>query len=186
MPTDTVYGLAASLFRPEAVERVFTIKRRQPEAPVPVLLATAADMPLLAREVPRIAWTLIDHFWPGPLTIVLPARPSVPRIVTGGGATVGMRVPRGRTILSLLETVGEPIVGTSANRHGAPPLSNAAAALDALGSEVDAILEDDTLGSGDPSSVVEVGDGEVVLRRAGAIGAEHLRAVVGLRVSLPR
>jgi L-threonylcarbamoyladenylate synthase len=168
------------------VERVFSIKRRAPDVAVPVLIATAADALLLAREIPRVAWTLIDRFWPGPLTLVLPARSRLPRVVTGGGETVGVRVPAGRSILSLLEAVGEPLIGTSANRHGAPTLASAADALDDLGTEVDVILADDTLGGGLPSSVVEVTDTQVLIHRAGAITPEQIRSAVGLRVSIGR
>jgi L-threonylcarbamoyladenylate synthase len=184
VPTDTVYGLSASVLSPEAVERIFAIKRREAATAVPVLLATAADMLLVAREIPRVAWTLIDRFWPGPLTIVLPARPGLPRAVTGRGRTVGLRVPAGKSILTLLEAVGEPLVGTSANRHGSPPLLTATAALEELGRDVDVILADDTLGGGLPSTVVEVTEGEALLHREGAISPEQIRATLGLRVQI--
>jgi L-threonylcarbamoyladenylate synthase len=184
VPTDTVYGLGASALQPEAVERVFTVKRRAPELAVPVLISTAADALLLAREIPRVAWTLIDRFWPGPLTLVLPARTRLPRVVTGGGETVGVRVPAGRSILALLESVGEPLIGTSANRHGSPSLTTAAAALAELGTEVDAVLADDSLGGGLPSTVVEITETQVLIHRAGAITPELIREAVGLRVSI--
>ena len=182
IPTDTVYGLGASVLRPDAIERIFAIKGRAPDAPVPVLLSTAADVIALAREIPRVAWSLIDRFWPGPLTLVLPARSGLPRVVTGGRGTVGLRVPAGGSILTLLETIGEPVVGTSANRHGAPPLTTAVAALEELGTELDAVLADDALGGGLPSTVIEVMGTHLMIHRAGAIDPEEIRAAVGLRV----
>jgi L-threonylcarbamoyladenylate synthase len=184
VPTDTVYGLSASVLRPEAVKRVFTIKGRVREAAVPVLVSTAADVLLVAREIPRVAWALIDRFWPGPLTIVLPARYGLSRSVTGGGTTVGVRVPAGRSILSLLETVGEPLVGTSANRQSDRTALTAAEALAELGDEVDAVLADDVLGRGLPSSVVEITESGLILHREGAITPEEVRAAVGLRVNI--
>ena len=183
IPTDTVYGLAASVFDESAIARVFEVKRRAPDAAVPVLLHTAADLPLLVADVPAIAWTLIDRFWPGPLTLVLPARPAVPRVLRGGGQTIAVRVPAARTCLQVLEAAGVPLVGTSANRSGEPPATRAAEAWEALGTEVDVVLEDDAaIGGPLPSTVVELEDGQPVVRRAGVLGVETIRQAVGTRV----
>jgi L-threonylcarbamoyladenylate synthase len=187
IPTDTVYGLSAGAFRGAAVERVFAIKQRPAEKRVPILLATAADLSLLVSDVPEPAWSLISHFWPGPLTLVLPARPSVPHAITQGGGTVAVRVPSGRTCLQLLETVGEPLVGTSANVAGRPPAGTGAAALRDLGGAVDAILVDDAaVGGGPPSTVVELTDRECVVHRKGGVTVDDLRRVLGMRVTVLR
>lgn len=181
VPTDTVYGLAASVFRPSAIERVFAIKQRAPDAAVPVLLAGAADLPVLTDDVPREAWRLIRHFWPGALTLVFPARRSLSPLLTGGGSTVAVRVPAGRGILQLLETLGEPIVGTSANVHGEPPALSAADAAARLGSLVDVVLEDDgAVTAGQASTVVEIRDDEYIVHRAGAIDLDAIRRVAGM------
>lgn len=185
IPTDTVYGLAASVFEESAIDRIFLIKRRPPDAAVPVLMHTAADLPLLVSDVPSIAWKLIDRFWPGPLTLVFPARPSVSPTLTGGGKTVAVRVPAGKSCLQLLEAVGLPLVGTSANRSGDPPASRAAEAASAIGREVDAILEDDDAVTGStPSTVVELRDGQPIVHRPGAVSAEAIRRVVGSRAPI--
>jgi L-threonylcarbamoyladenylate synthase len=182
VPTDTVYGLAATIFNPDAVRRVFEVKRRPPEARVPVLLATAADLPLVTTSVPRDAWHLIDRFWPGAVTLVLPARPSVPDVVTGGGSTVAVRVPAARSCLRLLELLGEPVVGTSANVSGSPPATTAAAVGDAVGTEVDAILADDAaVWAGAPSTVVELGKGGPIIHRVGAVSEQEIRQALGGR-----
>jgi L-threonylcarbamoyladenylate synthase len=175
IPTDTVYGLAASIFRPEAVERIYAVKQRNSGIPLPVLVATAADLPLLVREVPSAAWTLIDAFWPGPLTLVLTASLGAPPQVVSAKGTVGVRQPAGRSCLALLQVLGEPVVGTSANRHGEPPALTAREAFDTLGSEVDAVLADDTAVSGKASTVVEVDGDEIFVRREGALAAEEIR-----------
>src|SRR5947209_17299088 len=96
IPTDTVYGLAASLYQPKAIERVFQAKQRPLDKRVPVLLASARDLAGLVTEVPRVAWKLIDVLWPGPLTLVLRADDLCPRALTRGGDTVAVRVPAAR------------------------------------------------------------------------------------------
>jgi len=180
VPTDTVYGLAASVFREEAVDRVFQAKRRQPDARVPILLATAADLPLLATHVPAVAWQLIHRFWPGPLTLVLPARSSLPESITRGGGTVAVRVPAARSCLELLQALGEPIVGTSANISGRPAATTAAAAIEQLDGAVDAVLVDDgAVQAGVASTVVDLTGGAVTARRLGALGIEQIRQTLG-------
>lgn len=185
IPTDTLYGLAASIFRPEAVERVFIAKRRQPEARVPVLIATAADLPVLTRSVPRDAWRLVDRFWPGGLTLVFPARRTLPEALVKGGHTVAVRVPAARTALRLLESLGEPVVGTSANLSGQPPASTADEVRTQLGGRIDAILEDDrSVAGGLPSTIVDM-TGEVpVILRSGAVPADAIREAMGRRVNV--
>lgn len=183
IPTDTVYGLAADVFQDDAVSRIFAIKRRPADAPVPVLLATAADLPLLCAEIPRVAWKLINQFWPGPLTLVLPARPSVSPVITAGTGTVAVRVPAAHTCLRVLESLGVPVIGTSANRSGNPAAGTAQAALEELGGDVEVILEDDSaVAGGRPSTVVSLVGEQPVIYRAGVVSADAIRTAVGARV----
>ena len=184
VPTDTVYGLSASVFQPQAIERIFAIKQRPPDAQVPVLLATAADLTLVAEDVPRNSWNLINRYWPGALTLVFPARRNVPRVVTRGGPTVAVRVPSHGATLQLLEVLGEPIIGTSANVSGRPAAVTAAEAVCELGPLVDAVLESDVPdASRVPSTVVEVlGDGWRLVRE-GAISLEDIRLALGTRIT---
>lgn len=183
IPTDTLYGLAASIFRPVAVERVFTAKERQPESRVPVLIATAADLPVLTQSVPRDAWRLIDRFWPGALTLVFPARRSLPDELTRGGQTVAVRVPAARTALRLLEALGEPVVGTSANVSGQPPATTAYEVLNQLDGRIDAVLEDDaSVAGGPPSTIVDMTGDVPVILRSGAVPADAVREAMGRRV----
>jgi L-threonylcarbamoyladenylate synthase len=185
IPTDTLYGLAASVFQPQAVERVFMVKRRPPEARVPVLVATAADLPLLTRSVPRDAWILIDRFWPGALTLVFPARRTLPDVVTRGGQTVAVRVPAARTALRLLEALGEPVVGTSANVSGSPAATTADEVLAQLGGRIEAVLEDDgAVAGGLPSTIVDLTGDVPLIVRAGAIPGDAIREAMGTRVNV--
>jgi L-threonylcarbamoyladenylate synthase len=147
------------------------------------LLATAADLPLLCTDIPRVAWRLIDRYWPGPLTLVLPARPSVSPRITAMSGTVAVRVPAAHTCLRLLETLGVPLVGTSANRSGRPPANTAQGALEELGADIDAVLEDDVAVAGGPAStVVSLTGPQPVIHRRGAISADAVRAAAGARV----
>jgi L-threonylcarbamoyladenylate synthase len=180
IPTDTVYGLAANVFCPDAVRRVFAIKGRPADAPVPVLIPTAADLTLLASRVPRQAWDVISRFWPGPLTLVLPAKPSVDPFISGGRDRVALRVPASRSCLELLSSCGVPLTGTSANRSGMPAAVSAEEAVGQIGEQVDAILRDETSPpEGLPSTVIELGRHEYRILRQGALSAAQVAAVLG-------
>lgn len=183
LPTDTGYGIAASVFQASSVERVYAIKRRDASLRLPVLIPTGADLPLVTREVPAAAWKLIGRFWPGPLTIVLPARNSVPRPITNGRGTVAVRVPGGQACLQVLEFLGEPVTGTSANISGHPSALTASDVVSQLGSTIDAVLVDDaaTVHSR-ASTVVELVGGVMTIHRVGAISAETLRMAVATRI----
>lgn len=185
VPTDTVYGLAARIFDEGAMEKLFAIKQRPADAPVPVLLASAADLTLLVERVPRLVWPLIRELWPGALTIVLPARSGVSRSITGVGRSVAVRVPAARSALEVLEVLGEPLTGTSANLHGEPPALTGAEVVGRLGGQIEGVLVDDAaVKTGLPSTVLEVGDDTVAVRRQGAIETDHIRHVLGARVPL--
>ena len=179
VPTDTLYGLAASVFNEDAVRRVYAVKRRPPEKRVPVLLGSAAELTILAAPPPRVTWKLIDAFWPGALTLVLAAGRSAPKSIARNTDTVALRVPGSRSCLELLQSLGEPIVGTSANRSGEMPARTAREVAAAV-PEVDAVLEDDsTVRLHAPSTVVKVTEGKITILRAGVISAEQVRGVVG-------
>ena len=187
LPTDTGYGVAAGVFHPASVERVYAVKQRAPALRLPVLISTAADLPLLTRDVPAAAWRLIGRFWPGPLTVVLPAKPSVPKPITGGLGTVGVRVPNCRATLQVLEFLGEPVTGTSANISGQPPALTADEVVRQLGGSVDAVLVNDSaLLHSTASSVVELIDGTVTVHREGALSPETLRGALSSRFSDPK
>ncbi len=153
----------------------------------PILLGTAADLPILVREVPRPAWALINRFWPGPLTLVLPARDTVSRSITRDFRSVAVRVPAGRTTLLLLEALGEPIIGTSANRHGEPPAITGAEAAEALGGEINAVLvDDDVVVAGTASTELEIGEDAAQIHREGALSADTIRRALGPRFPVKR
>lgn len=177
-PTDTFYALGAHALDGDAVGKVFDAKGRASTTPVPVLIPDVHSVGLFAAEFPPVAVMLADRFWPGALTIVLPAHDSVPRIVTGGTDTVGLRVPDNETALALLGEVGTGITGTSANQSGAPPMKLASEVDAAFNGHPGLILTGDCGGHHAPSTVVTVADGTPCVLREGAISASEIEAAI--------
>ena len=176
IPTDTLYGLAASIRAPEAVARVLGIKTRDPGAGIPVLVASVAQAGEIADLSPE-ARRLARAFWPGALTLVLPAGPCVDRRLLGPDGTVGVRVPASGVVRDLIRLVGAPLTGTSANLHNQPPPMTAQAAAVAVGHVVDLVL-DGGPGAGAPSTVIDLAHDPPLILRAGAVDAPAIRAVV--------
>ena len=179
-PTDTVYALAASLAHPPALRRVFAIKGRPADKPLPVLLASAADLARVGLDLdPRLV-TLLARYWPGPLTVVVPARDGMPDEVVGRGPdgrrTVGARVPNHFLALELIERAGGAIAATSANRSGHAPARTAADVVDRLGEDVDVVLDGGVAPGGVPSTVIACAGDELSVLREGAIPRDHLVA----------
>ena len=125
-PTDTVYGLGASAFNYAAVSMVFVIKNRSRDQGLPVLITSESQLPEVASEVPDSAYALAERFWPGGLTLVVPRNLNVPALVAGYGDTIAVRLPDHPCPQTLVQALGKPITGTSANRHNGPEPSSAA------------------------------------------------------------
>jgi len=180
-PTDTVYGVGTHAFRPAAVARLYTIKGRPWDRPLPLLLADPADVRPLVDEarVPAAAWRLMAAFWPGALTIVLPRSDRVPDVVTAGGNTVALRVPDYPLTRRLIALVGAPLAATSANLSGEKEPVTAGEVAQGLGSRVEAILVGRApCPGGAPSTVVAITHGELDVLRMGPISRAELLAVL--------
>ena len=175
IPTDTLYGLAASIRAPQAVARVLRIKTRDPGAGIPVLVESSAQAGEIADLSPA-ARRLAHAFWPGALTLVLPARPGVDRRLLGPNETVGVRVPASGVVRELIRLVGSPLTGTSANLHNEAPPMTAQAAADAVGTLVDLVL-DGGPGAGAPSTVIDLARNPPLILRAGAVDEPTIQAV---------
>ena len=173
-PTDTVYGLGAAASQEEAVRALYEIKGRPEAKAIPLLLADAGDLPQVAQDVPPLAERLAADWWPGPLTLVLPARPEIPEVVRSGGATVAVRVPDHGLARDLIRAVGQPLATTSANRSGAPEARTAAEVVQQLGGRVEWVIDGGESPGGRPSTVVDVTVHPPVVRRWGAIAPEAL------------
>jgi L-threonylcarbamoyladenylate synthase len=178
VPTETFYALAAHPFQGEALARLFALKGRPLEKPVLLLVATPEMLPQVAREVPDLARRLVAAFWPGPLTLILPAREDLPALLSGGTGTVGVRQPRQAVTCQLIASLGFPVTGTSANRSGQRPLTLAGEVAREFGEEVSLILDTGPCPGGPPSTVVDVSRRPARLLRPGAITAASLKEFI--------
>ncbi|GIP35536.1 L-threonylcarbamoyladenylate synthase [Paenibacillus sp. J2TS4] len=177
-PTETVYGLGADARNAEAIAGIFTAKGRPADNPLIVHLAHRSQISDLTDRLDETSCRLMDAFWPGPLTLVLPAKPgAVAASVTAGLPTVAVRVPDHPVALRLIEAAGCPVAAPSANRSGRPSPTRAAHVLADLDGRIDGIVDGGPTGVGVESTVVEVVDGVVHVLRPGGVSAEQLRRV---------
>lgn len=179
-PTETVYGLGADAFNAEAVRRIFAAKGRPADNPLIVHVASPADItPDLVTEWPRAAAALARAFWPGPLTLVVPAGPRVPAVVTAGLPTVGVRCPAHEVARALIEAAGRPVAAPSANRSGRPSATRAEDVWEDLAGRIDVLLDAGPAPVGVESTVVDVSGPRPRLLRPGGVPPEDLEAVLG-------
>ena len=176
IPTDTVYGVAARLDRPEAVARLYVAKGRPEDKPIPVLISSPEHLARLTRDLPAGAARFAAHFWPGALTIALPRSAAVPDLVVSGGDTVGLRMPDHPFALALIAACGGALAVTSANRSGEPSLREAAAVAEAIGGAVELIVDGGTTPGGLPSTVIALDAAGPRILRDGPIDLAALRA----------
>lgn len=177
-PTETVYGLGANALDPSAAARIFEAKRRPSFDPLIVHVADREMLLGVVREVPPQAERLIERFWPGPLTLVLPKGPALPRIVTSGLPTVAVRMPAHPVALELIREAGTPIAAPSANPFGYLSPTRAEHVERMLGEAVDLILDGGPTRYGVESTILLLAEKPVVLRH-GAIPLEELEGVLG-------
>ncbi|HWQ95543.1 MAG TPA: L-threonylcarbamoyladenylate synthase [Gammaproteobacteria bacterium] len=178
-PTETVYGLGADALNPQAVARVFAIKRRPPDHPLIVHLPDVSYLKDWACDIPRAAYRLAEKFWPGPLTLVLKRAAIVPDSVTGGQDSVGLRVPGHPVALALLEKFGGAVAAPSANRFGHVSPTRAEHVREELGSEADMILDGGPCRVGLESTIVSLLDARPLILRPGAISRSMLAEALG-------
>ncbi|MEK3985349.1 L-threonylcarbamoyladenylate synthase [Paenibacillus sp. FSL K6-3166] len=180
-PTETVYGLGADARNTAAVEAVFAAKGRPSDNPLIVHIADSGALDELVTEVHPTAAVLMDAYWPGPLTVVLPVREGVlSPCVTAGLDTVGVRMPDHPVALALISAAGCPVAAPSANRSGRPSPTLASHVMEDLAGYIDGVLDGGAAGVGLESTVVQVQpDGKVAVLRPGGITTEQLAAVVG-------
>ncbi|HXF93476.1 MAG TPA: L-threonylcarbamoyladenylate synthase [Nitrospiraceae bacterium] len=184
VPTESFYALGVVPTDATAVARVRRIKGERGNKPILVLIADHAQLGGLVAGISPAAQALIDRFWPGPLTIIFPALPSLPAFLTAGTGSVGIRLTAYPLLAALLRRVG-PLTGTSANRSGQPQLQTAQAVNDELGSDVDLTVDGGPTPGGLPSTVVD-SRGPIVVVREGQVSRAELATVLkhaGLRLS---
>ncbi len=177
-PTETVYGLGANVFDERALRKIFVAKKRPPDNPLIAHIAEFADIDLLARRVPRSAEKFIEEFFPGPLTVVLAKRQSVPLIATAGLPTIGIRMPHHPVALAFLKACDVPLSAPSANLSGTPsPTTWRSVAAD-LDGRISCILKGGHTNVGLESTVVDCTGPVPRVLRSGAVTLEQLRDVI--------
>ena len=183
-PTETVYGLGADALNPEAVGKVYAAKGRPSDNPMIVHISSKDDLTRLTFEITEDMKKLADVFWPGPLTMVVPARPVVPKVTTGGLDTVAVRMPSDLTAASLITASGVPIAAPSANLSGKPSPTTARHVIDDLDGRIDAIIEGGDCQVGIESTVVDMTGSVPAVLRPGIITQEQLSSALGKTVEL--
>lgn len=179
IPTETVYGLAANAFDAAAVARIFEVKNRPTFDPLIVHIPSANALSSVVRSIPHWAELLTEHFWPGPLTVVLPKRQIIPDIATAGLDTVGVRVPNHALTLELLEQLPFPLAAPSANPFGYISPTTAQHVADQLADTVDYILDGGECRVGVESTIVGEFEGHPSVFRLGGIPFEQIEPYIG-------
>jgi len=172
-PTDTVYGLGADAFNSTAVERIYEIKNRPKHRQLPLLIADVERLTTLADPIPEIAWFLARRFWPGGLTLVLPKTDSLP-VYLASGPTIAIRVPDHPACLAIIQHLGNPIIGTSANISDQPAALTAEEVGQQLGGKIDFIINGGKCPGGKESTVVDVTRESPRILRQGIIPAYEI------------
>jgi len=177
-PTDTVYGIGAAASSDDAIRRLYAVKGRSPDKPLPLLISETAEASWYA-EVTPVAKSLMARFWPGPLTIVMRKVEGLRSRALAGQNTVALRVPDHDVPRHLVRMLGEPLTGSSANRSGARPPVSAAEVAFSLGEMVSLVIDGGRAPSGEESTVVDVTGAAPVIVREGVVTREELGRVLG-------
>jgi L-threonylcarbamoyladenylate synthase len=174
-PTETLYGLGADALNVAAVEKVLQLKGRDPNNPIPVLVADRTMLNSLVAEVPALAEKLIARFWPGPLTIVFAARKDIPRPLLNRAGGIGVRISNQPIAVQLAKSLGRPITATSANPSGKPPARTVDEAKKYFAGRIESYINGGELASRTGSTVVEIIANRIRIIREGEITREQLQ-----------
>ena len=181
IPTETVYGLGANAMDAEAVAKIFLAKGRPQDNPLIIHISCAEELNLYCHDIPEAAWLLASHFWPGPLTMVLPVRDCIPKQTTAGLNTVAVRCPKSEVTRALIREAGVPIAAPSANLSGKPSTTTAEHVLNDYGTDgkIDAIIDGGPCEVGVESTIVDLTGKKPRLLRPGGVTPEELTALLG-------
>ena len=174
VPTETVYGLACNGLDAAAVERLYEVKGRPAVKPLSLMVPDAGAIDRCCRDVPEAARVLARRFWPGPLTLVLPAKDTVPAIVRAGGDTLGLRCPDHPLTLRLLREAGIPFAAPSANPSGKPSPKSAAEVLAYFDGNIEAVIDGGPCGIGTESTILSLAETPYRILREGALPADEI------------
>ncbi len=179
MPTETVYGLAGNIYSEQAVKKIFEVKQRPFYNPLIVHIKSVEYLEKVAVEIPEQAIQLSNHFWPGPLTLLLKKHPSIPNIITAGKETVAVRIPKHPTAQSLLALLDYPLAAPSANPFGSISPTTAEHVAEYFNGKIPAVLDGGASENGLESTIIGFIDNQAVLFRHGAISIEEIEALIG-------
>jgi L-threonylcarbamoyladenylate synthase len=174
-PTDTLYGIGVNAFERFAVRRIFEVKERPAKKAIPVFIYQIDDLNLVARDVPNQAWPLLQKFWPGALTVVLPKVAALPDDVTAGQDTVAIRIPDHLVSLELVIQVGRPLAVTSANLSGRPTPGTAQGVAEQLANRVPLILDGGSSPASQPSTIIDLSRSPPRMLRPGVLSIAALK-----------
>ncbi len=183
-PTETLYGLGADALNFTAVEKVFQLKGRGANNPFPVLVADRSMLNSLLESISPLAEKLMERFWPGPLTLVLPARNDIPRPLVNSTGAIGVRISSQPIASEIVRMLGRPLTATSANPSGQPGAQTVAQARDYFSGKIKVFIDGGALTSKTGSTVAEVKGNKIKIIRAGEIGKDELQSVAGKGVDI--
>lgn len=183
-PTETVYGLGADALNPEAVKKIYTAKGRPSDKPL-ILHVSGIFQAAGLVEMNDTAKRLAQRFWPGPLTLVLPAKPCIPSITRGGLDTAGVRMPNNIPALDLIRASRTPLAAPSANISGQPSPKDAESVYKDMAGRIDMIIDGGTTVIGIESTILDITTPErVIMLRSGAITREEIESAIGIKIEV--
>ena len=177
-PTETFYGLGVKFDDSAALKKLYGMKHRPPEKALPLIIGEKKSLELIASSISGSAEKLIEKFWPGPLTLLLPARSDVSEFITAGTGKIAVRIPGESFALDLARSLGFPITATSANISGMPPADDADDVIGYFGDALDLVVDCGKTPGGKPSTIVDASEEKIRFLRAGAVPKEEVFAVL--------
>jgi L-threonylcarbamoyladenylate synthase len=184
-PTETVYGLGASIFQPKAISEIFKVKGRPQDNPLIAHVCNLEQVEAIARDIPSVFYTLFDQFFPGPLTVVLKRRECVPSLVSAGLNSIALRMPNHPIAQRLIQELGEPIVAPSANISGTPSATRCEHVIQDFQGKIAAVIDGGPAQFGIESTVISLVDDQPMLLRPGAIHVYQIEEVIGKSLLVP-
>jgi L-threonylcarbamoyladenylate synthase len=176
-PTETFYGLGAKFDSDDALKKIYEIKQRPQDKAMSLIIGERDLLPVIAMGVSSTASAIMDKFWPGPLTLILPARENISEYITAGTRTVAVRIPGESFALRLAQTAHFPITATSANLSGLPPARDIETVLGYFGDRIDLIIDAGLTPGGLPSTIVDARGAALTILREGVIGKKSLEGL---------
>jgi L-threonylcarbamoyladenylate synthase len=176
--TESFYALGVLATNESAVRRLFELKQRSSDKPLPIIIGNSEMLPGIVKNVPYQARVLMEQFWPGPLTIIFKALDVLPVLLTGEGRNVAVRIPGDSAAFCIARTLEVPITATSANISSAPPADTPEAVINYFGSNIDLILDTGKSRGGRPSTIIDVTVNPPAILRQGSVSAEDILKII--------